>query len=275
MNADHSLLKSGIRRWLTEHPLPDDHGLDIHGVPDFLFDLSDADDRIKLLNKQIKALPVQQQQLLLYLSRDIDPALIIESMEYPSPELFWLDKALLIKEVDPTARQQDVLQVFAVNEILVEEILALSDVMDQEAEKRKSRKFRKWSLISVPLVLLLAWLFLYPLVVHPDTAALYDQFRDLYRPDLSLVDTANFAGGSFYEACLLMDEGNYNQSAQLFSELIPSDSTYRVSSRWFLSLISLRNGNKESCNEQLRAIRMENPVFYKEVAEKLFVKINR
>ncbi|MCX6227440.1 MAG: hypothetical protein NTV01_22350, partial [Bacteroidia bacterium] len=130
MNTDSNPIRTEIRKWLGTHPLTEDQELNIHSVPVSIFDLTDNEDRLKQLNRQIKALPFQQQRLLLYLSRDIDPALIIESMEYSSPELFWLDKALLIKEVYPTARQQDVLLVFAVNESLLNEIYAVSDIMD-------------------------------------------------------------------------------------------------------------------------------------------------
>jgi hypothetical protein len=275
MTPDNSILTAEIRKWLAENPLNEEQELDVHGVPVSFFDLADTDDRLKQLNRQIKGLPLKQQKLLLYLSKDIDPALIIESMEYQSPELFWLDKALLIKEVDPTARQQDVLQVFEVNELLLEEIRLLSDVMDQEADQAKARKTRNWSLMAAPVVLLLAVVFLYPLLFKPDPVALYEKFRDAYRPDTTLIDTASYTRGSYYEALLLMSEGSFPESAKLFEELIPADSTFRTSSRWFLALINLRNGNRESCLEQLKAIQAEDPEFYRKVAEKLSRVVNR
>lgn len=271
----NQVYKSEIRKWLDDNPLTENQELDVHGVPVSLFDLTDADDRLKQLNRQIKGLPLQQQKLLLYLSRDMDPALIIESMEYQSPELFWLDKALLIKEVDPTARQQDVLQVYAVNESLLAEIYAVSDIMDREAEKSKNRKYRNWSLIATPVILLLVYLFVFPVLIKPDPVALYEKFRGTYRPDIASIDTTSYAGGSYYEALLLMDEGNFTESSKLFEEMIPADSSFRVSSRWFLALINLRNGDKESCKEQLKAIQNDDPAFYKKVAEKLFRKINQ
>lgn len=271
----NQVYKSEIRKWLDDNPLTENQELDVHGVPVSLFDLTDADDRLKQLNRQIKGLPLQQQKLLLYLSRDMDPALIIESMEYQSPELFWLDKALLIKEVDPTARQQDVLQVYAVNESLLAEIYAVSDIMDREAEKSKNRKYRNWSLMATPVILLLVYLFVFPVLIKPDPVALYEKFRGAYRPDIASIDTTSYAGGSYYEALLLMDEGNFTESSKLFEEMIPADSSFRVSSRWFLALINLRNGDKESCKEQLKAIQNDDPAFYKKVAEKLFRKINQ
>ncbi len=271
-------LKSGplnteIRRWLTYHPLTGSEDLDVHGVPVSVFDLTDTDPRLKILNRQIKSLPMQQQKLLLYLSRDIDPGLIIESMEYASPELFWLDKALLIKEVDPTARKQDVLQVFAVNESLVAQIYSVSDIMDHEAEKSKNRKYRKWSMVAIPVILGLVFLFVYPVVMKPDPVALYEKFKSAYRPDLTSIDTVDYAGGSYYEALLLLEEGSYPESAKLFGELIPGNNSFRVSSRWFLALINLRSGDKKSCKEQLKAIRSEDPAFYRKVAEKLDRKL--
>jgi len=273
MTSDSSALTAEMRKWLARHPLKEDQELDVHGVPVSVFDLTDTDIRLKQLNRQIKGLPMQQQKLLLYLSRDIDPALIIESMEYPSPELFWLDKALLIKEVDPTARQQDVLQVFAVNESLLEGICTVSDIMDREAKKSKSRTYRNWSLIAAPVILLLAVLFVYPLLIKPDPVALFEKFKDTYRPDTASIDTTSYTGGSYYEAILLMGEGRFPESAKLFEEMIPSDSTFRTSSRWFLALINLRNGDRESCMEQLKAIQTEDPAFYKRVAEKLLQKL--
>jgi hypothetical protein len=273
MTLDSNPLMAEIRKWLQSHPLTDDGSLDVHGVPVSLFDLTDTDERLKHLNRQIKGLPLQQQKLLLYLSRDIEPALIIESMEYPSPELFWLDKALLVKEVDPTARQQEVLQVFDVNQKLVDEIYRVSDIMDHEEEKSKSRKYRRWSLIAAPVILVLLVLVIYPLLIKPDTGALYDQFKSVYKVDLNSIDTTSYNGGSFYEAVLLMDQGDFAASAKLFEELIPTDSNYRATSRWFLALINLHNGDVESCQEQLKALRVDDPSFYKRVAEKLSGKL--
>ena len=71
----NQVYKSEIRKWLYDNPLTENQELDVHGVPVSLFDLTDADDRLKQLNRQIKGLPLQQQKLLLYLSRDLDPAL--------------------------------------------------------------------------------------------------------------------------------------------------------------------------------------------------------
>jgi hypothetical protein len=262
-----------IRKWLADHPLQEDQELDIHGVPASLFDRTDIDDRLKQLNRQIKGLPLQQQKLLHYLSRDLDPALIIESLEYRSPELFWLDKALLIKEVDPTARQQDVLQVFAVNKFLLDEIFSVSDIMDLEAEKSKNKTYRKWSLASVPLILLLLYIFVFPLLIRPDPVALYEKFKTAYRPDMASVDTVSYAGGSYYEAVLLMDEGNFTESAKLFEEMLSGNNSFRTGSRWFLALINLRSGDRKSCREQLKIIRKEDPEFYKKIAGKLGRKL--
>lgn len=273
MTSESSPIRAEIRKWLSSHPISEDQEPDIHSVPVTLFDLSGAEDRLRQLNRQIKSLPLQQQKLLLYLSRDTDPSLIIESLEYTSPELFWLDKALLIKEVDPTARQQDVLRIFEINENLLEEICSVSDIMDAEAEKSKSRKYRNWSLIAAPVILIIVFLFFYPVLFKPDPLVLYEKFKLSYRPDLNAIDTTSYAGSSFHEAMLLMDEGNYSDAARVFEELIPADSIYRVSSRWFLALINLRNGNRQSCMEQLKAIEGNDPDFYKQVAGKLYRKL--
>lgn len=273
MTTDGRSLTVEIRSWLAGHPLPEDREPDVHWVPASLFDLSDIDERLKQLNRQIKGLPLPQQKLLLYLSRDMDPGLIIESMEYPSPELFWLDKALLIKEVDPTARQQDVLHVFALNESLLDEIIAVSDVMDREAEQSKTKKYRNWMLLAAPVILLLLYLFVFPVLIKPDPVAMYEKFKASYQPDLSLIDTASYSGSTYYEAIMLLNEGNFTESRKLFGELIPVDSTFRTVSCWFIALINLREGNKESCREQLRTIRDNDPAFYRKVAEKLSRKL--
>lgn len=273
ISSDEKPLTAAIREWLSAHPLAEDQELDVHGVPADLFELATTDDRLRQLNHQIKALPLQQQKLLLYISREIDTALIIESMEYSSPELFWLDKALLIKEVDPTARQQDVLRVFSMNESLLDVIYSVSDQMDIEADKAKSRTYRNWLLIAAPVILLLVFLFVYPVLIKPDPVTLYEKFKVTYRPDTATLDTSNYAGGSYYEALLLMNEGNFTESARLFEEMIPGNSPYRTGSRWFLALINLRNGDRQSCREQLVAIRNDDPEFFRQVAEKLWRKL--
>ncbi len=265
-------LLAEIRKWLIDHPIAANQELDIHEVPVSVFDLSPSEDRLKQLNHQIKSLPLQQQKLLLWLSRDLEPVVIIESMEYASPELFWLDKALLIKEIDPVARQKEVLQVFEINQSLLDQMITVSDLMDAEQEKVKKRKYRNWGLAAAPVVLVLFWLFIYPILSKPDPVALFDRYKITYRVDLSAIDTVSYQGGAFYEANLLMDEGNFNQAATLFEELIAADSTYRTPSRWFLGLLKLRSGDIQSCKEQLNAIRGEDPVFYKKVAEKLVVR---
>jgi hypothetical protein len=275
MSPGSKLLKDEIKQWLKDHPLDQNAELDVHGVPIPLFDLVADDHRLTQLNRQIKSLTLPQQKLLLYLSRDIEPALIIESMEYASPELFWLDKALLVKEVDPTARQQDVRQVFQITEQLLDEIFQVADELDQETEKKKNRKFRKWLVFSAPVVLLFAVLFLYPVLIKPDPVALYDSFKGAYRPDTDSVDTIGYAGAAYADALYLLEEGNFNEAAKLFAEVIPADSSLRTASRWFLALISIRNGDKPGCNEQLRIIRNDDPDFYRNVAEKLYRKVNR
>jgi hypothetical protein len=275
MVPNDNILIREIRKWLKINSLIDGSELDIHGIPESLFNLLPVEERFKLLNRQIKGLQLQQQRLLHYLSRDIDPALIIETMEYSSPELFWLDKAILVKEVDPTARQQDVLRVFAENASLLEAIIEISEVMDAEAEKLKNKKYRNWLFLSAPVILLFLFLFIYPLLVKPDYQSLYDQYKSVYVPVMSAIDTVSYEGGSYHEALLLMEEGNLSLSAKLFEELIPVDSSYRASSRWFLALINLHEGDVPSCREQLNALRTEDEKFYREVAEKLYRKISR
>ena len=273
MSSNGEQLVLEIRKWLADYPLTENQEIDIDGVPVSLFNLTDTNDRLKQLNRQIRELPLQQQKLLRYLSQDLDPTLIIESMEYPSPDLFWLDKALLIKEVDPTARQQDVLQVFAINESLLNKIYEVSDIMDLEVEKSKNRKYRNYLLLFAPVFLGMVVLFIFPLLIKPDPIALYEKYRSTYWPDITSIDTTSYSGGSYYEALMLMDEGNFVEAAILFEEMIPGESTYRVSSRWFLALIRLRSGDRQSCKEQLRAIRADDPAFYKRVAEKLYRKL--
>lgn len=266
-------MEAEIRKWLSTHPLTADNTLDVHGVPEFLFELTDIDDRLKQLNRQIKGLPIQQQKVLLYLSRDIEPALIIESMEYASPDLFWLDKALLVKEVDPSARQHDVLKVFAANEALLEEIYEVSDKMDREAEKSKNRRYLIWTLGSAPVVLALLFLVIIPLFLKSDPVALYEQFKSAYTPDTSSIDTTSYTGGSYVEALAQMKDGNYSVAAKLFEELVANDSTYRTASRWYLVLINLQNGDRRSCKDQLKILEAEDPAFYRKVAEKLAGKL--
>jgi hypothetical protein len=275
MVSNNNILAQEIRKWLKVNPITDGSEFEIHGIPVSLFNLLPVEERLKQLNKQIKGLPLQQQKLLHYLSRDIDPALIIETLEYSSPELFWLDKALLVKEVDPTARQQDVLQVFEANVSLLDTIIEVSDLMDREAEKSKSKKYRNWLIFSSPVILLVLFLFVYPLLVKPDYRALYDQYKSAFVPGMSSIDTTSYQGGSYHEALLLMEEGNLALSAKLFEELIPVDSTYRVSSRWFLALINLHEGDVQSCREQLNALRADDEEFYQKFAEKLYRKISR
>ncbi len=266
-------MEAEIRKWLSTHPLTAENELDVHGVPESLFELTGIDDRLKQLNRQIKGLPIQQQKLLLYLSRDIEPALIIESMEYASPDLFWLDKALLVKEVDPSARQHDVLKVFAANEALLEEIYQVSDRMDREAEKSKNRRYLIWSLASAPVVLSVLILLVYPLLVKPDPVALYEEFKSAYVQNISSIDTTSYTGGSYVEAIAQLKDGNYSVAAKLFEELVGSDSTFRSASRWYLVLINLRDGDRKTCKEQLKILEADDPAFYRKVAEKLAGKL--
>jgi hypothetical protein len=269
ISPDESPLTAAIRNWLELHPFGENQELDIDDLPAGLFDEACSDNRMKQLNRQIRGLPARQQKLLFYLSRDIDPALIMESMEYTSPELFWLDKALLVKEVDPGARKQDVLQVYNIYQKLLDEIYGVADQMDLEFEKSRNRKYRNWMLIAAPVILLMVFLFVYPLMVKPEPVALFEEFIGTYRPDMQAIDTLDYQGGAYYEALMLVEEKDFDQSAELFEEMIVAESPFRAGSRWFLALINLRKGDSRSCKEQLVALRAEDPVFYKKVAEKL------
>jgi hypothetical protein len=273
MNSEASALMEKVRLWLSDHPLEANQDVDVHWVPAELFQMTDADDRLKALNHQIKGLPLKLQKLLLYLAKDTDPSLIIESLEYASPELFWLDKAVLVKEVDPKARQQDVLQVFEINARLLDRILETADEMDREAEKVRSRKIRRWSILAGPLLVLLLYLFVYPLVFRPSPTALFEKFRSAYRPDWSRIDTTAYEGSNYYDAVTLLDDGDFAEAAALFEELVPADSLYRIPARWFLALINLHSGDRQATLEQLKAIRFEDPDFYKKVAEELDRKL--
>ena len=273
MNQADSTLESEIRNWLVLNLVQENTGLEVYDVPESLFNRLIDEERLQQLNSQIRGLPLQQQKLLRYLSRDLDPAIIIESMEYASPELFWLDKALLVKEIDPSARQHDVLQVFAANEHLVDEIIRISDLMDREKEKAKSKKYRKWIVIAAPVVVLLSVLVLYPLLFKPDPVALFDRYSGSFLPDTAAVDTTSLSGAAYLEALILMEDGDYAESGRIFQELIPADTLYRIPSRWFLALIELRSGDFMSCKEQLTAIRSEEPDFFRKYAAGLFGKL--
>jgi len=123
------------------------------------------------------------------------------------------------------------------------------------------------------VIVFLLYLFVYPVVMKPNPVALFEKFKSGFTPNLASVDTTSYSGGSYYEAVTLLEEGNYPNAAKLFEELVTSDSTYRSGSRWFLALINLRNGDKSSCKEQLKALEADDPAFYKKVAEKLFRKL--
>jgi hypothetical protein len=276
MNADDTLLIRAIRHWLSGHPLTDGSELDVHGVPEDVFDLAVEDDWLRQLNRQIRRLPAAQQRLLRYLSRDIDPALIIESMEYSSPELFWLDKALLVKEIDPSARQQDVLQVFDANESLVAEIIRVSDLMDEEGEKSHNRRFRKWSLIAAPVLLIILFTVIYPLLFKPDPVALYDRFINRYTPVSGNMDSLSLEGVTFYEGIDLLEEGSFSEAAGLFTQVIQSGGAHQPEARWFLALSQLRTNNRDACIAELKALRSESPVVWEKTgAASLLSKISR
>ncbi len=276
MYEDDAVLNNAVRQWLREHPLQDGTSPDVHVVPESLFELAESDERLQQLNQLIKSLPAPQQRLLRYLSMDIEPALIIESMEYSSPELFWLDKALLVKEVDPTARQQDVIRVFEVNESLVALIIRISDLMEEEDVKARNRRFRKGTLIAAPLVLALLYFVVYPMLFRPDPIALFDKYIGRYTTDTTDMDSLSFAGATYLEASALLEAGRYAESAGLFQQVIQADTLLQTDARWYLALCELRTGNTKGCAEQLRLLRSGDPVFFRRVGgNDLLSKISR
>lgn len=264
-----------IREWLQAHPLPAGEELSIYEVPETLFEAACSDNRLTELNRRIHSLSLNQQQLLHYLSRDIDTALIIESMNYASPELFWLDRATLVRELDTTARKQDVLQVFRINDQLVEAIYEVADQIDIEDNKVRDRKYRIGFLLAAPLVLLIAIVFLYPVLRSPDPAALYEKYSGAYRPDPAAVDTTASGGLAWQEALIRLGEEDFSGAADWLEEGITGEGPYRTGSRWFLALISLQQGNREGCRNQLDAIRREDPAFFTRYAAKLWKEVRR
>jgi hypothetical protein len=280
MIADGRLHTSEIGKWLKENPLPEQEGLDAYGVPEELFLLHESTQLEKQADRFIRSLSTPDQKLLFYVSQNMSPELIREVLPFDSPEQYWIKKDYLLQSLqgyfgrtvssEPgTDLINAVIRVFRMREELAEMILTESDLMEKEEEKAKNKRRGRIYLISSPFVLLLALIFILPLLKKPDLLSLFDQYRTTYQTDTTAIDTTQYSGNRFYQAMEFFLTGELPQARVLLEELVSEGTEYQVTSRWYLALIHLKEGNSAACREQLMVLREEDPVFFRAYGRKL------
>ncbi|HBB92912.1 MAG: hypothetical protein A2X22_07725 [Bacteroidetes bacterium GWF2_49_14] len=285
MTADGRPQKSDIGRWLKENPLPEQEGLDAFGVPEELFLLHELTGLEKQADRFIRTLVAEDQKLLFYISRDLAPDLIREVLPFDSPEQYWIRKEQLMQGLqksfgrDITAEPGNdlitaVTHVFMIREKLAEMILVEADVQEKETEKIRNKRRARVCLLSAPVILLLAFVFIYPALKKPDILSLFAQYKTTFQADTTAIDTTQYAGNRFYQAMDFFLSDELPQARTLFEELISEGTEFQVTSRWYLALIFLHEGNKDACREQLKLLKEEDPAFFNEYGKKLHRKIN-
>jgi hypothetical protein len=112
-------------------------------------------------------------------------------------------------------------------------------------------------------------LFIYPLLVKPDPAVLFDRFSNTCIPELQDVDTTLYWPGQYYEACRLFREASFTEAEFILRNIAGQGDVYSTGISWLLALIYLNRGMGSSCREQLEVIRETDPVFYRTCCRKL------
>jgi len=200
--------------------------------------------------------------------------LIRETLVFSSPEEFWIRRKTIITwlfrsaGLDPlpdltTELVGRVLKVFKVRQSLIETMAFVSDSMDKDREKKKNTR-KKWiSLSLAPLILAACILIVYPILVKPDPAVLFERYRSSLPADTLNIDTTNYNASRYYQAMVLFGTDDLATAKSLLDELILEGTEYQTTARWFESLILLREGKLAPCREQLKLIREEDPAFFK------------
>jgi hypothetical protein len=270
---------------LKENPLPDQEGLDAFGVPEEIFLLHESTRPEKQADRFIRTLIAEDQKLLFYISRDLAPELIREVLPFDSPEQYWIRKEQLMQGLQrsfgrPISAEpgndliSTVTHVFMIREKLAEMIIMEADVLEKEAEKIRNKRRARAYLFSAPVILLLAFVFIYPALKKPDMLSLFDEYKTTFQADTTAIDTTQYAGNRFYQAMDFFLSEELPQARTLFEELISEGTEYQVTSRWYLALIYLHEGNTDACREQLKLLKEEDPAFYEEYGKKLLRTIN-
>ncbi len=280
MTADGRPQVSEIGKWLMKSPLPEQEGLDAFGVPQELFLLHESTEMEQQTDRFIRSLAAEDQKLLFYISRDLAPELIREVLPFDSPEHYWIRKEKLIRGLQMCFGREEsaepgndlitaVINVFRIRAEMAEMILQESEIIEKRAEKEKNKRRGRIYLISSPFVILLAFIFVFPQLKKPDLLSLFDQYKITFQTDTTAIDTTQYSGNRFYQAMEFFLSDELPQARVLLEELISEGTEYQVTSRWYLALIHLHEGNTDACREQLKMLREEDPVFFREYGRKL------
>jgi|GEM_PF-1195192 len=259
-----------IIEWLKAHHLDEQSGLDELTIPPGLLLLIPTDPEDRETAEIIDGLTETDRKILNYLSKGLPDEVIVESLESESPEGYWIRKEQILKLVDPKGPAA---RIFAGRRKWAERILELADELDREAEKIRNRKRMRISVILSPFFLVACYFIFWPLLVRPDTAALFDKYRESVSVDTTIIDTTNYNGSRWYDAMVEFYSDDPATSQPLLQELIDEGTEYLPKARWFLSLTYLRQGDIRECRSQLSVIKEEDPEFYQTIPRRLLTDL--
>jgi hypothetical protein len=261
--------------WLKAHPLDENATLDEFSIPEEIWRQVPLEPYEAELSGLIDGLSPDDQKLLCYLARSLPADAIIESMEFASPEEFWVRKSAVEEKLEgwQAGWPGTVAGIFEKRRVWAEKILELADVVDRENEKTRNRKRLKVSLFLSPFFLAACFLIFWPMLVKPDPAVLFERFRNAVPVDTALIDTTNYNGARWYQAMSDFYSDDPITSQILLQELIDEGTEYLTPARWFLSLTFLRRGNFRECRTQLELLKDEDPSFDKKTIRLLYKQL--
>ena len=280
MDQPDQHIYEAIRRFLTDNSLAASQLAGMEEVPDTLFDLIEPDPSLAETNRKISTLNSRKRKLLRYYCEGHDPKLILESLDFETPDQLWIDLAEAAGSVagrasrggsDPLGLEwkQQVLRVFEAYDRLADRLAEVLEQLEEQTDKLRKKSRRIWSLILFPAILVPAILIFYPMVTRPGLGGLYEYYRSVYQPDLALIDTLELAGRDFVDAVTLFWEEDMEAATALFVSVSESLSPHATSACWFLTLIGLYNQDGQGSREYLEMIRVMDPDFFNLYGRKL------
>jgi hypothetical protein len=250
-----------IIEWLKAHPLDDQSALDELTIPSGLLELIPVAPEDRALAGFIDNLSDEDRKLLNFLLRELPAEAIIESMDFESPEEFWIRKRRLEEEL-ANRPMSGVARIFLERRQWADRILEMADALDREADKSRNRKRLRISLLLSPVFLAACYFLFWPLLVKPDPATLFEKYREKVQVDTTQIDTTNYNGSRWYDAMVVFYSDDPLASQSLLLDLVDEGTEYLTQARWFLGLTYLRQGNLKDYRSQLSILKEEDPEFY-------------
>ena len=250
-----------IEQWLSEHPLDPDKSLDSWELPEEIIRSEVSEDRLLQADRFLRTLSREDQELLVYSCKGLDPALILESLPGLSAGEYWDRRNHLCDLLGPVT-PDSIVEIHQIREQLAVRVIETGEAMERAKEAERNRRRTRWFLGLSPVFLAAVLFGILPVLLKPSPSELFNRYRSLLPADTLQPDTVSYDGLRWYEAQVSYYSGNPSDAVPLLEELLTEGTDRINAARWMLAMSYLQAGDRSRCREQLKLIRESDPDFF-------------